>query len=108
MINRELDGVYFRINREGKWCNVCFTDLNDVEAMHVIKDRSDEWLESLYSELLKVLTNITKIINSQDFDVACQSVLDDLKKYRVVDRLFRLKDIIRNVADYYDIVGEHE
>lgn len=30
-INRELDGCYFRIQRDGKWQNICFSDLTEIE-----------------------------------------------------------------------------
>lgn len=23
---RDMDGVYFRVERDGKWCNICFSD----------------------------------------------------------------------------------
>lgn len=30
-MNRELDGYYFRVKREDKWENICFSDLTDEE-----------------------------------------------------------------------------
>lgn len=39
-----IDGVYFRVKRMGKYCNVCFSDLENSEM--------DEYLEDLV-ELLR-------------------------------------------------------
>ena len=47
MMNRNLDGVYFRINREGKWQNICFSDLTEEEMTEVMSGRTEEWLKSL-------------------------------------------------------------
>ena len=44
---RNLDGVYFRVRRNGKWQNVCFTDLTMEERDAVCAGRSAEWFKSL-------------------------------------------------------------
>lgn len=46
-IDRDLDGVYFRVKREDKWCNVCFSDLTDSEKTEVMQDKGVTWLKSL-------------------------------------------------------------
>lgn len=38
---RELCGVYFRVERDGKWQNVCFSDMTD-EEMEELKRRYAE------------------------------------------------------------------
>lgn len=30
-MQRNLDGVYFRVRRDGRWQNVCFSDLEQAE-----------------------------------------------------------------------------
>ena len=47
MEKRNLDGVYFRVQRDGKWDNVCFSDLTDEEKMKVMNDRNIEWFKSM-------------------------------------------------------------
>ena len=42
-IERELDGVYFRVKRNGVWGNVCFSDMTHDERKEVIGDRTCEW-----------------------------------------------------------------
>lgn len=37
-----LDGVYFRVKRDGKWGNVCYSDMTHDERKEVIYDRMDE------------------------------------------------------------------
>ena len=46
-MDRNLDGVYFRVNRDGKWCNVCFSDLTDKEKIKVMQNKDETWLKSL-------------------------------------------------------------
>ena len=46
-IERKLDGVYFRVKRNGKWGNVCFSDMTHEEREEVLGTRSLEWWKSL-------------------------------------------------------------
>lgn len=57
-ITRNLDGVYFRIKRDGLWQNICFSDLTEEEMEEVMKDRSEEWLRSMCKILGKTIRNI--------------------------------------------------
>lgn len=57
-MNRELDGVYFRIKRNDKWDNICFSDLTEEEMNEVLKDKDIEWLKSLCIILGKTLKEI--------------------------------------------------
>ncbi len=36
-VQRDLDGVYYRQKRDGKWTNVCFTDMTDEEQSAVLE-----------------------------------------------------------------------
>ena len=44
---RNLDTCYFRAKRNGKWENLCFTDLTEDEQKEYTTGRSAEWLQSL-------------------------------------------------------------
>ena len=49
-MNRNLDGCYFRIERNGEFQNVCFSDLTEEERGYVATlngGRSAEWWQSL-------------------------------------------------------------
>lgn len=48
-----MDGVFFRVNRSGKWCDVCFSDLTEEQMDLVMEDRSIDWLK----DLCKILAN---------------------------------------------------
>ena len=55
---RNLDGVYFRVERNGKWKSVCFSDLTEEEMRHQIGDRSIEWLQELCMILGRTIRHI--------------------------------------------------
>lgn len=59
-MNRNLDGVYFRIGKE----NICFSDLTDEQKTNVMKSKDIEWLKSLCI----ILGNTIKEIGDQ-FDI---------------------------------------
>ena len=63
-MNRNLDGVYFRVKRNGKWENVCFSDMTTEERDEVIKERPAEWWKSL----AYILADCLKRIGDQ-FDI---------------------------------------
>lgn len=52
---RNLDGCYFRVCRNGKFENVCFTDLTEVEQQKVCENRGWKWLTSLVMYLSGVI-----------------------------------------------------
>lgn len=60
-MNRNLDGVYFRVKRNDEWLNVCFSDLSDNEMEEVMQDRPVEWLK----DMCKILGNTIKDIGNQ-------------------------------------------
>ena len=58
MTNRNLDGIYFRIERDGKWQNLCFTDLTEEEQMEVLKDKSPDFVLQVALVMAKRLREI--------------------------------------------------
>lgn len=57
-MNRNLDGVYFRVKRNDKWENICFSDLSDDEMEEVMQNRTDEWLKNMCKILGHTIKNI--------------------------------------------------
>lgn len=57
-MNRNLDGVYFRVERDGKWDSVCFSDLTEEEMDRVLEGRSEEWLRSMCKILVGKIKDI--------------------------------------------------
>lgn len=66
-MNRNLDGIYFRIKRKNKYEDVCFSDLTEDEMNEVLKDRDVKWLKSL----AKMLGRTIREIGNQ-FDIICE------------------------------------
>ena len=62
-MNRNLDGLYFRVNRDGKWCNVCFSDLTFEEREQIVAGKSAEWLRSVCYHLADVLKDTGENFN---------------------------------------------
>ena len=58
MTQRNLDGVYFRIQRDGKWTNVCFSDMIEVEMLEVLEGRNEAWLKNMCIILARTLRKI--------------------------------------------------
>ena len=59
-VKRNLDGCYFRVERDGKWVNICFSDLSEQEREKLFgkNDRSAEWWKSLAYHLGDCLREI--------------------------------------------------
>lgn len=55
---RDLDGVYFRVKRDGKWGNVCFSDMTHEEREELLAGRTTEWWKSLAGIMAGCLRNI--------------------------------------------------
>ena len=39
IMDRNLDGIYFRVQRDEKWVNACFSDLTQEEMERVMGNR---------------------------------------------------------------------
>ena len=57
-MNRNLDGVYFRIKRDEKWQSICFSDLTEEEMDEVMKNKTKEWLCNMCKILGKTIKHI--------------------------------------------------
>lgn len=67
MNKRNLDGVFFRVKREGEYKNICFSDLTEEEMVKVLKDKDINWLKSMCLILGKRLKEI-----GNEFDLVCE------------------------------------
>lgn len=63
-MNRNLDGVYFRINRDGEWDDICFSDLTEEEMNEVLKNKDNDFLKRLCIILGQTLYDL-----GEDLDV---------------------------------------
>ena len=62
-MNRNLDGCYFRVKRDGKYQSVCFSDLTDKEREEIGKDRPAEWWRELAFHLADCLQGVGDALN---------------------------------------------
>ena len=66
-MKRNLDGLYFRVQRNGKWENVCFSDLTVEEIEEVSKDRDANWWKQVALHLKERLNDI-----GEQFDIVAE------------------------------------
>lgn len=52
---RDLDGAYFRVERDGKWQNLCFSDLTETERNKQMAGKTIPWLISMCNHLAATL-----------------------------------------------------
>ena len=60
---RGLDGVFFRVERDGKWDSICFTDLTEEEQRKQMENRSKDWLEELAVILAQAVRDMGDAFN---------------------------------------------
>ena len=68
-MNRHLDGVYFRVERDEKWESICFSDLTEEERTQLMKRMNREFLEGLcniLADTIKELGDTFDIIRGRD------------------------------------------
>ena len=68
-MNRDLDGIYFRVERDGKWQNICFTDLTNEEIDEITKDKDTMWWKSVALHLKDVINDIGNTFDIKGEDV---------------------------------------
>lgn len=73
-MNRELDGCYFRIVRNGVGQSVCFTDLTKEERNALLADKDTQFLKNLCCYLADRIQELGDIIEEQ----SQQLLLNDL------------------------------
>lgn len=66
-MNRNLDGIYFRVKRNGRYTSVCFSDLNEEEQNCVL----DEQPEKSLKRMCKILAFKLKEIGDM-FDILAE------------------------------------
>ena len=60
-MNRNLDGIYFRVKREDKWQNVCFSDLTEKEREELFEGENQKsalWWRTVAYRLADVLKEV--------------------------------------------------
>lgn len=65
-IRRNLDGCYFRIERDGEWGSFCFSDLTDEERARFMASLNEDGLKSLCCHLADTIRAI-----GDQLDICC-------------------------------------
>lgn len=59
-MDRNLDGIYFRVKRNEKWNSICFSDLTEAEMDEILLDKDIDFLK----KMCKILGNTIKSIGN--------------------------------------------
>ena len=59
----DMDGIYFRIKRNDKYENVCFSDLTDEERVDVCNNKQIEWFIRVTNHLADCLYKAGAILD---------------------------------------------
>ena len=107
MVKRKLDGVYFRVMRDGKGEDICWTDLIWEDRIEFARKHNDEgWL----MRMIQIMNDVAWRIHEACPGIEIKPVR--LREERQVSKtwlrnsLFRLTADIRLVAEEYDIKRE--
>lgn len=57
-VERNLDGVFFRLERDGEWVNVCFSDMTPEERRRAMEGRGADWLRTLAEAMAYALRRV--------------------------------------------------
>ena len=66
IMNRNLDGCYFRVKRNNMYQSICFSDLTSEERNEILKNKDNEWLSSLCCYLADRIKTI-----GEELDICC-------------------------------------
>ena len=106
MTKRNLDGVYFRVMRDGAWQNICWTDLVWEDRIEFMRKHNDEgWL----IRMIEIMNGIAREIKIQmPMARICEVRLPQGKvtKRWLRNSLVKLTAEIRIAAEEYDIKCE--
>ena len=105
MTKRNLDGVYFRIMRDGKGQNVCWTDLEWEDRIEFARKNNNEgWLV----RMIQILNEVAWTIHEAYPEIEIEPVVlrEEVKttKTWLRNSLFRLTADIRLKAEEHNIV----
>ena len=66
---RNLDGIYFRVERDGRWCNVCYSDMEQRERDEVARKKMEN---STPAEQAQWWRSMADILADQLYDMGEQ------------------------------------
>lgn len=107
MIKRNLDGVYFRVMRDGKGEDVCWTDLIWEDRIEFARKHNNEgWLMRMIQIMNDVAWKIHEACPAVEIKPVRLREETQVSKTWLRNYLFRLTADIRIAAEEYDIRRE--
>jgi hypothetical protein len=108
-IQRILDGVYFRIMRDGKGADVCWTDLCWEDRTEFARKNNNEgWLIRMIQLMNDVARKVNDVCPGASISTITLREGKKVSKTWLRNALFRLTADIRMVAEEYNVVAERE
>jgi hypothetical protein len=108
-IKRDLDGVYFRVMRDGKGVNLCWTDLCWEDRTEFARKNNNEgWLIQMIQLMNEVARKVNDVCPGASIRTITLREGKKVSKTWLRNALFRLTADIRMVAEEYNVVAERE
>lgn len=63
----EMDGIYYRVKRNGVWENVCFTDMTEEEVSHCLGDISATYWRRIAEILARRLRELGEFLEKEGY-----------------------------------------
>jgi hypothetical protein len=109
VVKRDLDNVYFRVMRDGKPENLCWTDLVWEDRIEFARKNNNEgWLMQMIQLMNEVARNVVAICPGASIRTITLRDGKKVSKTWLRNALFRLTADIRMVAEEYNVVAERE
>ncbi len=78
-VKRNLDSVYFRVKRDNRWDNVCFSDMTEAERYNVMLGQSEAWLR----EMCDIMANTLREVGDE-LDIIRNDEEDERNEHKLV------------------------
>lgn len=80
----ELDGVYYRVNRNGKWENRCFSDLTEAEQEKFMSTLSQAGLKRICRVLSESLRTVASVALSLEMQQEINKGLEQAQAGKLI------------------------
>lgn len=62
-VKRDLDGIYLRVKRNGKYQSLCLSDMTEEELEENLNSKNEEWLKGAVIHLASTLHEIGNLFD---------------------------------------------
>jgi hypothetical protein len=105
MVKRDLDGVYFRVMRDGKGAALCWTDFVWEERIEFArKNNNEDWLIRMIQIMNEVAWEIHEAYPNIEIQPVRMLQEKESSKTWLRNALFKITAEIRMVAEEHNIV----